>query len=72
MDTNCKINFLKTLQVLLFVLIPTIMFAPPIPPAPGGSVPATTPIDGGIYFLLIAGISFGVYQIIQLRKKQLI
>ena len=61
----------KALLFIAFTLLPTIMFAPPIPPNPGGSTPVT-PIDGGIIFLFIAGISFGIYQILQLRKKQLI
>ncbi|MGK0285126.1 MAG: hypothetical protein ACI9GM_000157 [Salibacteraceae bacterium] len=62
---------MRSLQVIVFILLPTIMYAPPIPPNPGGTSPVT-PIDGGVLFLFIAGISFGVFQIIQLKKKKVI
>ncbi len=71
MKSNFAKNLTKAAYVIMFTLLPTVMFAPPIPPNPGGSTPVT-PIDGGIIFLFIAGITFGVYQIVQLRKKQLI
>lgn len=71
MKNNFVIKAIRTIQLIAFVLIPSIMFAPPIPPNPGSSS-AVTPIDGGVVFLFIAGISFGIYQIFQLRKKQLI
>ncbi|MGB0805399.1 MAG: PID-CTERM protein-sorting domain-containing protein [Salibacteraceae bacterium] len=71
MTNNIVLKAFRTLQVLIFVLIPSVMFAPPIPPNPGSSS-AVTPIDGGVFFLFVAGILFGVYQIFQLRKKHVI
>ncbi len=70
-----KLNFVNKITriayIFIFSLLPTVMFAPPIPP-PTQSTDPIAPIDGGILFLFVAGISFGIYQIMQLRKKQLI
>lgn len=55
-------------QFLMFILAPTIMFAPPIPPNPGGSGPIT-PIDGGLGFLLIAGASYGIKRLLDTRNQ---
>ena len=46
----------KLASLLLLLLFPLIMIAqgPPPPPPPG------FPIDGGLLFLLIAGIVYGV------------
>lgn len=46
----------KLASLLLLLLFPLIMIAqgPPPPPPPG------LPIDGGLLFLLIAGIVYGV------------
>ena len=73
MKSNFVINLIKAAYLLMFTLLPTVMFAqtPPFPPGPGSTGPVT-PIDDGLIFLFILGISFGVYQLIQLRKKQLI
>jgi len=54
--------------LLAFILLPTIMFAPPIPPGPGGSTPIT-PIDSGIWFLVLAGVSYGVYRFLNFKKQ---
>ena len=47
----------KLASLLLLLLFPLIMIAqgPPPPPTPPG-----LPIDGGLLFLLIAGIVYGV------------
>jgi hypothetical protein len=48
----------KLASLLLLLLFPLIMIAqgpPPPPPSPPG-----LPIDGGLLFLLIAGIVYGV------------
>ncbi|MDA9338083.1 hypothetical protein N9Q51_01875 [Flavobacteriaceae bacterium] len=47
----------KLASLLLLLLFPLIMIAqgPPPPPPPPG-----LPIDGGLLFLLIAGIVYGV------------
>lgn len=57
-----KRNFLYITLVSLFLLLPTIMFAPPIPPGPGGSTPAA-PIDAGLGFLLVAGAAYGIQKV---------
>jgi hypothetical protein len=46
----------KLASLLLLLLFPLIMIAqgPPPPPPPG------LPIDGGLLFLLIAGMAYGV------------
>lgn len=71
MKSNFVLKIAKAAFLIMFMLLPTILFAPPVPPPTGGTDPIT-PIDGGIMFLFIAGVSFGVYQIIQLKKKQFI
>ena len=47
----------KLASLLLLLLFPLIMIAqgPPPPPPPPG-----LPIDGGLLFLLMAGIAYGV------------
>ena len=49
----------KLASLLLLLLFPLIMIAqgPPPPPPPP---PPGLPIDGGLLFLLIAGIAYGV------------
>ena len=37
------------------------------PPPPGGTPPVGLPIDGGIAYLLLSGIAFGIYTI---KKKK--
>ena len=50
----------KLASLLLLLLFPLIMIAqgPPPPPTPPG-----LPIDGGLLFLLIAGVAYGVKKI---------
>jgi hypothetical protein len=68
MNKNLLFKAVSTLQLVMFILLPTIMFAPPIPPNPGGSTPVT-PIDNGILLLLIAGLSYGVIRVLKTRKQ---
>ena len=60
---------IKTLQLVAFILLPNIMFAPPIPPGPGGSTPIT-PIDNGIIILLVAGLSLGMYSLHKMKSTK--
>ena len=69
MINKLLLKAIKNLQVVAFVLLPTIMFAPPIPPGPGGSTPAA-PIDNGIIMLLIIGMSFGVFKLIKMKYNK--
>ena len=66
MINKLLLKTIKTLQVVAFVLLPTIMFAPPIPPGPGASTPAA-PIDNGIILLLTIGMTFGAYKLIKMK-----
>ncbi len=52
---------IKKASFFLLLLFPLIMIAqslPPLPPPPPG-----LPIDGGLLFLLIAGVAYGVKKI---------
>ena len=51
---------IKKASFFLLLLFPLIMIAqgPPPPPTPPG-----LPIDGGLLFLLIAGVAYGVKKI---------
>jgi hypothetical protein len=69
MTNKLVLKVVNTVQLVAFILIPSIMFAPPIPPNPGSSTPVT-PIDGGIVFLLVAGAAFGIKKIMDLKKAQ--
>lgn len=66
MMSNTAKKLLNIAQLVMLLLIPAIMFAPPLPPGPGNTVPV--PIDSGLYFLLIAGVIFGIKQIMDFRK----
>jgi len=69
MTNKLVLKVVNTVQLVVFILIPSIMFAPPIPPNPGSSTPVT-PIDGGVIFLLVAGLAFGIKKVLDLRKTE--
>jgi hypothetical protein len=50
----------KLASLLLLLLFPLIMIAQGPPPQPPPPPPPGFPIDGGLLFLLIAGIVYGV------------
>lgn len=69
-----RLGILKTALALAFLTYNMIVFAQPPggPPPGGGGTTGTTPpcwepecipIDGGLIFLLIAGVALGVHQI---------
>ena len=60
-------KFFYTILLTGFILLPEILFSAPIPPGPGGSTPA--PIDGGIGFLIAAGIAYGTKRFFDRAKK---
>ncbi|WP_089381598.1 PID-CTERM protein-sorting domain-containing protein [Lutibacter agarilyticus] len=60
---NIKIN--SVLLSLFFMLFTFVAYAKD-PPLPGPPPPPGNPIDGGLSFLIISGVAFGVYK---LRKK---
>tara|TARA_R110002050_G_scaffold204327_2_gene339732 strand:+ start:38458 stop:38670 length:213 start_codon:yes stop_codon:yes gene_type:complete len=68
MTRNLLQNIAKGAQLLVFILLPSIMFAPPIPPNPGGSTPVT-PIDTGVLFLLVVGLFYGIFRLINAKKN---
>ena len=53
---------MKKASLFLLLLFPLIMIAqgPPLPPPPP---PPGLPIDGGLLFLFIAGVAYGVKKI---------
>ncbi len=53
--------------VCVLMLTFSEVFAFKTPPLPGGPVPVGLPIDGGISFLIISGVFFGIYS---LRKRK--
>lgn len=60
--------------VLFFILTSAIFAAGPPPPPPSGGPPCwpppcAIPIDGGIGFLMAAGIGYGVKKIHEKLKK---
>lgn len=62
-------NLIGYIQLAIYILLPAIMFAPPLPPNPGGSTPST-PIDAGLGFLLVAGASYGIKRVMDARKDK--
>tara|TARA_R110001583_G_scaffold71272_1_gene201075 strand:- start:14087 stop:14287 length:201 start_codon:yes stop_codon:yes gene_type:complete len=61
---------LKYVLCLFFILSNSIIFAnktPPLPKGSGTAPPVGLPIDGGLSYLIIAGLAYGVYE---LKKKK--
>jgi len=63
-----KSSFNKYLLSFCLILICSSVFAqkPPDPELPG-TPPPGLPIDGGLSFLIIAGVTYGIYES---RKKK--
>ena len=68
MKSQLTLKLINAIQVVVYILLPTIMFAPPFPPNPGNTSP-NSPIDAGIGFLLVAGASYGIKRLADARKK---
>ncbi len=49
------------------ILTFSVVFANKTPPLPGGPVPFGLPIDGGIFYLIMAALGLGFYSI---KKKK--
>jgi len=62
-------NLFRYIQVAIYILLPAVMFAPPLPPNPGGTTPST-PIDAGLGFLLVAGASYGIKLVMDARRQK--
>jgi len=61
-------RFNKYLLSFFFVLICSSVFGQKTPPLPAGPPPNPgLPIDGGLSFLLISGVAYGIYEL--KRKK---
>ncbi|WP_457617330.1 PID-CTERM protein-sorting domain-containing protein [Lutibacter sp.] len=58
-----KNRFNKYLLSFLLVLSCAVTFAQITPPPPGPPPPPGLPIDGGLVYLLLSGIAFGVFKI---------
>jgi hypothetical protein len=69
-------NVIKTLAVIALVAIPTVFYAlPPDPPAGGGPpcggpFGAVCPIDGGVSFLIAAGLAMGGKKAYDMTRKK--
>ena len=62
-------NLIGYIQLAIYIFLPAIMFAPPLPPNPGGTTPST-PIDAGLGFLIVAGASYGIKRVMDARKEK--
>ena len=56
---------MKKASLFLLLLFPLIMIAqnPPMPTENMGPLPPGLPLDGGLLFLFIAGVAYGVKKI---------
>jgi len=65
-----KPQFQNRFRILIvsvcFLFISVLAYSQKGPPLPGTTPPPGLPIDGGLTYLFIAGVAFGVYK---LRKK---
>ena len=68
MKTRLTLKLINAIQVVVYILLPAIMFAPPLPPPPGNTAP-NSPIDAGLGFLIVAGASYGIKRIMDARKE---
>ena len=65
----------KYITPFLFFLFISIDYADAQPPPPGGGTgppcwpPPCIPIDGGITFLMAAGVAYGAKKVIQIQKE---
>ena len=58
----------KFLLSIFFVLISFVTYAgDPVPTPAGPPPPPGLPIDGGLSFLIISGVAYGIYE---LRRKK--
>ncbi len=64
---NSLRRFIYPFLVLGLVTVPGLLLSAPIPPGPGGTSP--TPIDGGIGFLVLAGLTYGAKKWHDIAKK---
>jgi hypothetical protein len=69
-------KLITTVFVLVLVAIPTVFFALPPDPPGGGGPPcggpfgAVCPIDGGVSFLIAAGLAMGGKKAYDLTRKK--
>ncbi|MDZ4824540.1 MAG: hypothetical protein SH856_13865 [Flavobacteriales bacterium] len=70
------IKILRLLSLLAFLILPLLFCAQPDPPA-GGGPPCgppfgpVCPIDGGITWLLAAGLIYGGKKVMDSRRKKI-
>lgn len=64
-----KIQSKKIVASILFVLISFVCVAQSAPPPPMPPPPPGLPIDGGLTFLLVLGLFFGVKSILKSSKQ---
>jgi hypothetical protein len=60
----------RLLMVFFFCLSAAVVFAQPdAPPDPGGGPIGAIPVDGGLAFLLAAGVGYGAKKMHERRKS---
>ena len=62
-------KLINSIQLAIFIFIPAVMVAAPLPPNPGNST-GGAPIDAGLGFLLVAGASYGIKRVVDARKQK--
>lgn len=68
MKQNFKLLKMLIIMVIVFICLPSLVQAQPFPNCPDPNVPC--PIDGGLGFLIAAGVGYGVKKVRDNRKQQ--
>ncbi|TBX71120.1 hypothetical protein EZL74_01055 [Flavobacterium silvisoli] len=64
-------NKIILILAVLFLSASPLFAAPGPPPPSTPPPPPGTPLDGGIAFLALISLTYGLYKIVQLNKKKL-
>lgn len=68
MKQNIKWIVMLTLMLVASVCLPSLVQAQPFPNCPDPNV--ACPIDGGLSFLIAAGVGYGIKKVRDSRKQQ--
>ncbi|MEA3496651.1 MAG: hypothetical protein U9R42_11510 [Bacteroidota bacterium] len=60
----------KIYFLIVLILIPVLLFAPPAGGWNPGNTDPTVPIDGGFVFLLLSGIFYGVKNYLKSKRNK--
>ena len=67
MKQNVKWLTMLATMLIIFICLPSLVHAQPFPDCPDPNVEC--PIDGGLSFLIAAGVVYGVKKVRDSRKK---